>query len=797
MLNNKFLFGTIALVFVLFFYNIFELFEIYRQREFIKKVDNNIAQIIKSEDELNKEIDYRLLFVGYDRVLLEIKQYKEQIEKLSKLLNNDKKLSNSLLELENKFKKKVNLIERYNRERSSLILELHSLNSSSFSDKPMIYKFENELFYKGFYDNGAREVIKSQIENSPNLSDEVKDKFKNSFYMLKSARELSIEARSATNSALSLLQESWRETVEKLNSQSKNRAITMALLIFIVLISSLYAFFNYIKIQTLLKVFKESLDRDFSTIIITNSKFKAIFANKKLYQKGGKTAQGKHLFELLNFKDGKQFLENVINSLSKNRELSLSALSIIEENKESYVDLYAFPIAVGAIRFYGFILVDRTDKKEIEDRLVTKEDELYNIAFIDSLTGVKNRSALVNLMKKEPSGAMIVLIYLESFSNLRFFYKRDFVNENFTQICGTIKLAIKTHNIDAELFVLSIDEFGLWYKGSDILRDIELINRYFEARPKNLLYQGYYQAIAQTTLIYGISSKSDGKIDRLNQADIAKFEALKYKKKISLYRDNNDVEQLFYKNQQIIDFLQNAIAKKRVFFEYQAIFDLNDIDENLKFRPYSYEVLLRAIDENGKIVYPNSFLDVAKRTFLYNYLTRDMIDTVFKIMTRFKNMKFNINISSQDLLNLEIRELLLDKVSNSKEARNLTIEILESDKIDDYDFITPFLKQLKGYGCKIAIDDFGSGYSNYYRMLTLDIDIIKIDGDIIKNITKDSAAKELVQTIVYFAKRQGYGVVAEYVSTPEILQEVRQMGINYAQGFLLQRPVSLNYIETY
>ena len=111
--------------------------------------------------------------------------------------------------------------------------------------------------------------------------------------------------------------------------------------------------------------------------------------------------------------------------------------------------------------------------------------------------------------------------------------------------------------------------------------------------------------------------------------------------------------------------------------------------------------------------------------------------------------------------------------------------------MDDYEIINAFIRRVKGYGCKISIDDFGSGYSNYYRILELDVDNIKIDGSIIKKLPFDQNARVLVETIVNFASKQGYKVVAEFVSSPEILEQVKLFGIKYAQGFLLGKPQSM------
>ena len=144
------------------------------------------------------------------------------------------------------------------------------------------------------------------------------------------------------------------------------------------------------------------------------------------------------------------------------------------------------------------------------------------------------------------------------------------------------------------------------------------------------------------------------------------------------------------------------------------------------------------------------------------------------------------------MMNEPVKNLFIQKLDSCSNPQNLTIEILESEGVDDYDVINPIIQEIKNYGCRLSLDDFGSGYSNYYRMLELDIDYIKIDGSIISKLPFDKNAQSVVMTIVDFAKRQGYETVAEFVSTPQILEVTKELGIDYAQGYLLARPVLPN-----
>jgi EAL domain-containing protein (putative c-di-GMP-specific phosphodiesterase class I) len=136
------------------------------------------------------------------------------------------------------------------------------------------------------------------------------------------------------------------------------------------------------------------------------------------------------------------------------------------------------------------------------------------------------------------------------------------------------------------------------------------------------------------------------------------------------------------------------------------------------------------------------------------------------------------------------RNLIIALLKGAGEtASKITLEILESEEIYDYEVVKQFIKEVRRFGCKVAIDDFGSGYSNFENILALDIDIIKIDGTLIHRIDHDSHAELIVRTIVAFAKEAGFKTVAEYVHSDSILKMAEAIGIDYAQGYYIGKPL--------
>lgn len=155
--------------------------------------------------------------------------------------------------------------------------------------------------------------------------------------------------------------------------------------------------------------------------------------------------------------------------------------------------------------------------------------------------------------------------------------------------------------------------------------------------------------------------------------------------------------------------------------------------------------------------------------------------------------KISINLSSLDIEKFDTQEKLFELLEEYKEYNSRIIfEILEDEDAKDFTLIKRFIKKVKKMGVQIAIDDFGSGYSNFERLLAFEPDILKIDGSLIKNIVDDKYSKDLVETIVSFAKKQNIQTVAEFVENEEIFNILNSIGVDYSQGYYFGKPESID-----
>lgn len=200
------------------------------------------------------------------------------------------------------------------------------------------------------------------------------------------------------------------------------------------------------------------------------------------------------------------------------------------------------------------------------------------------------------------------------------------------------------------------------------------------------------------------------------------------------------------------------------------------------------------LDESGQPVSPSQFLPAAKKIHLYRFITRCMIEQCFACFAE-NQYEFSLNLSCEDLLDPQLSAEIIARLESSDMAERVIFEILESEGIENYPSVRQFIDQVKALGCRIAIDDFGTGYSNFEHLLRLNVDLIKIDGSLIRQLDTDPNAITLTRGIVRFAGELGIQTVAEFVHSPAIYQQVKALGIDYAQGACIGMPAAVLVTE--
>jgi len=250
-------------------------------------------------------------------------------------------------------------------------------------------------------------------------------------------------------------------------------------------------------------------------------------------------------------------------------------------------------------------------------------------------------------------------------------------------------------------------------------------------------------------------------------------------------------DKIKYKN---LDYIKEALEEERLTCLYQPI--LNTKTQEI----VKYEALVRLIDEEDpqKLIPPFYFLDIIRGTTQYIKMSKLVLKEVFHTLYSDPKIRISVNVDLDDLYNADMMKLITKQLNRYRDLANrLTFEILESHEVKNYDEVALIFQQLKAFGSKIAIDDFGSGYASYAYMIKLDIDILKIDGSLIEElIPSPERTKIMLSSIKELAEKYQYELVAEYVSSKEIYDMVSELGIAYAQGYYLGEPKILDMKES-
>lgn len=239
---------------------------------------------------------------------------------------------------------------------------------------------------------------------------------------------------------------------------------------------------------------------------------------------------------------------------------------------------------------------------------------------------------------------------------------------------------------------------------------------------------------------------------------------------------------------QMLTVLNRAIQNNAVVPYYQGIYDNREKCIN------KYEALMRLVDEDGKVYLPFSFMNIAKKYHLYTKLSEAMIERVINDFAD-RDESVSINLSAYDINSKAFKGKLFGMLSRVKNAASFVFEILEDEGFRDVEVLKDFILEARLYGAKIAIDDFGSGYSNLLELVKVTPDFIKVDGGIIKEIHIDVRNRVVLETIIYLAKKLNAFVVAEYVENEEIQKYMEEMNIHFSQGYYFARPTPFNQLK--
>ena len=211
-----------------------------------------------------------------------------------------------------------------------------------------------------------------------------------------------------------------------------------------------------------------------------------------------------------------------------------------------------------------------------------------------------------------------------------------------------------------------------------------------------------------------------------------------------------------------------------------------------------YEFLIRMMDEQGKTIPPGAFLPAAERYSLISKIDHWVIEHAFGLLADnpvfLKQVSFcSINISGQSLSDSEILEFIITQLDKSGiQGEKICFEITETAAISNLNRATKFISTLKELGCRFALDDFGSGLSSFAYLKNLPVDYLKIDGMFVKDIVDDPIDHAMVKSINEIGHVMGMHTIAEFVENDVIKGMLKEIGVNYAQGYGIGKSLPLD-----
>ncbi|WP_456479130.1 EAL domain-containing protein [Nautilia sp.] len=405
-------------------------------------------------------------------------------------------------------------------------------------------------------------------------------------------------------------------------------------------------------------------------------------------------------------------------------------------------------------------------KNQINDTVKSikkfKRDSYSNF-YYHPLSKLPNRTKMMEVLKRKKS--CILLFDIDSFKEINYYYGEEIADKLILQAVKRIK-KYKPFHVKIDQFALLVfcrEKNEIEQLAKKILKELE--------QPYNIDAINIYVKFR-----VGIAFGDREFKDALNALEATKI----LNRDIVFSNEIKNIKDVSKRHIQLIKKLKIAIEQNKLIPYFQPI-----VDRNKKI--CKYEALIRLIDESGKTVLPGDFLEIAKKSRLYFEITKQVIEKSFRVFEN-TEFEFSVNLSTMDMENENIKEFILNRLYGFTEPKRVSFEIVESENIKNSETVFEFIKELKRLGCKILIDDFGSGYANFDYLLSLGADGLKIDGSLIKNILSDKKSEIIVKTIVNFAKEVDMRVIAEYVENDNIFEFLKNLGIDCYQGYFYSTP---------
>ena len=338
------------------------------------------------------------------------------------------------------------------------------------------------------------------------------------------------------------------------------------------------------------------------------------------------------------------------------------------------------------------------------------------------------------------------------------------------------------------------DEFAILFHDRSLQEAEVLANEIREAVAKTVFAWGEHGFPMSASIgLVPITHESTSVASAMSAVDAACYAAKDGgRNRVHIYAERDSELVRTFGEMNWVSRINRAIADNRMRVFYQPICAMGETNSDFRHA----ELLLRMVDEQGKLVTPLEFLPAAERYNLMTMIDRWVIIHALPICARLIEQGVldlcSINLSGASLKNETLSRFLQRQIASSGiDPRALCFEITETVAVTNANRVATLMSELHAIGCRFALDDFGSGMSSFGLLKRLPVDYLKIDGSFVKGIAEDAIDFAMVEAINRVGHVMGIKTVAEYVSKPEIIERLRVIGVDYGQGYALGRPEPL------
>ncbi len=437
---------------------------------------------------------------------------------------------------------------------------------------------------------------------------------------------------------------------------------------------------------------------------------------------------------------------------------------------------------------------------DLMNRLASSYRNIKYQATHDQLTDMLNRyefeEQLKQALKLAQSGqhnAVFCYLDIDQFK---------IINETAGHVAGDAMLRdfaarLRQQNLLPEnvtLARLGGDEFGILLPGCDLdqaYKITEAILQMLESYEFHWQQQAFSVSCSIGVVLINENSQSSTQL--LADADVACYTAKERGRHgVYFYNDESHDESAHSQDISHATMLVQAMQQGRLLLYAQPIADLSRPDNGI----HHFELLLRMLDENDEIISAGPLIAAAERFGLMPEIDRWVIDNAFTQVKQFTastpDVVLSINLSGNSLSENGLTEYVVNKLAkHGINPENICFEITETAAINNLHHARLFIEKMRSYGCKFSLDDFGSGLSSFMYLKTLEVDYLKIDGHFVQDMLSYPIDHAMVAAINQVGHSMNIKTIAEFACSEHIVKRLKQMGVDYAQGYAVGKPCAI------